>query len=155
MTCFVLRLLYCRERIQKLPCLQLTGRDQGTPTKNHTQSRKAGQCKLTEDAAHRDTFASSPLLEAPHPDLQGSSSLSSGSLDRNLLLSWMSVLKPMLNTNTTGTQTTEDDVLVPPPFTCQILSKSFNCEVTKQRPVCYANCLAQYSHEHPKSHIIF
>lgn len=131
-SCFVLRLLYCREWIQKLPCLQLTGRDQGTPTRKHAQSRKSGQCKLTEDAAHRDSELT--LLQAPHPGSQGSSSISSGSLDRIILFSCLSVLKPMLNTNTTGTQTAEENLLVPPLFTCQIHSKSFNCETTKQRP---------------------
>lgn len=100
----------------------------------HTQSRKSRQAKLVEAAAHRDTSAISPPLESPQPGFQESSSISSGSLDGILLLSRMSTLKPMLNTNTTCTQTTEGGFLVTPSFTSQMPSKSFNCEVTKQRP---------------------
>lgn len=46
----------------------------------HTQRRKWLQAKPVEDAAHRDTTALSPLLEAPHPQLHRSSSISSGFL---------------------------------------------------------------------------
>lgn len=77
--------------------------------------------------------AISPLLVDSHPGLQGSSSISSGPLDR-ILLSWMSMLKLMLNTNTTWTQTTEDGFLVTSSFNSQIPSKSFNWVVTKQSP---------------------
>lgn len=141
--CFVLRLLYCRERIQKLPCFQLTERDQGIPPKKQSEQ------KVRSVQAHRGCCTQGHIWELTQACREAAPS-PQGLWTESSFPPWVSVLKSMLNTNTIGTQTAEEDVLVSPPFTCQIHSKSFNCEVTKQRPFALF-C----SHEHPKSHIIF